>query len=95
LVNSPLLPVPFRESLLARGFRLVEVPHQEFDTLGCSVLALAPRVCVMVDGNPRTKALLEEAGAQVHSFKGLEICVKGRGWPDLPHAAAPSEVITC
>ncbi len=81
LVYSPLMPVPFRESLLARGFRLVEVPDGEFDTLGCNVLAVAPRVCVMVEGNPRTKALLEEAGAQVCSFKGLEICVKGEGGP--------------
>ena len=81
LVYSPLMPVPFRESLLARGFTLVEVPDQEFDTLGCNVLAIAPRVCVMVEGNPRTKALLEEAGAQVHTFKGLEICIKGEGGP--------------
>ena len=81
LVYSPLMPVPFRESLLARGFTLVEVPDQEFDTLGCNVLAVAPRVCVMVEGNPRTKALLEAAGAQVHTFEGQEICVKGEGGP--------------
>jgi N-dimethylarginine dimethylaminohydrolase len=81
LVYSPLLPVPFRESLLARGFRLIEVPDSEFDSLGCNVLAVAPRVCVMVKGNPHTKELLEAAGAEVHTFAGLEICVKGEGGP--------------
>jgi N-dimethylarginine dimethylaminohydrolase len=81
LVYSPLMPVPFRESLLDRGFRLVEVPDQELDSLGCNVLAVAPRVCVMVEGNPRTKELLEAAGAEVHTFEGREICVKGEGGP--------------
>lgn len=34
LVYSPLLPVPFRESLPARGSQLIEVPEEEVDSLG-------------------------------------------------------------
>jgi arginine deiminase len=35
----------------------------------------------MVDGNPITKKLLENAGCQVFSYKGHEISVKGGGGP--------------
>src|SRR6185436_3452437 len=39
VVYSPLLPVPFREQLLARGITLVEVPDDEFESMGANVLA--------------------------------------------------------
>ena len=81
LVYSPLLPVPFREYLLARGVSLVEVPEEEFESMGCNVLAVAPRVCVMLDGNPLTRERLEAAGAQVHTYRGEEISVPGGGGP--------------
>ncbi len=81
VVYSPLLPVPFRELLLSRGFDLVEVPEQEFESMGCNVLATAPRRCVMLDGNPITRARLEEAGAEVHEYRGHEISRKGAGGP--------------
>ena len=81
LVYSPLMPVPFREALLARGMELVEVPEEEFESMGCNVLAVAPRVCVMIRGNPITRRRLEAAGAEVHEFDGGEICAKGCGGP--------------
>lgn len=81
LVYSPLLPVPFRETLLDRGFSLVEVPPEEFDSMGCNVLALAPRVCLMLDGNPETRRRLEAAGAEVLVYQGDEISRKGCGGP--------------
>jgi N-dimethylarginine dimethylaminohydrolase len=81
LVFSPLLPVPFREWLLARGLRLVDVPEVEFETMGCNVLALAPRKCVMLEGNPGTKARLEAEGVDVRTYRGEEISRKGGGGP--------------
>jgi N-dimethylarginine dimethylaminohydrolase len=81
VVYSRMMPVAFRESLLERGFTLVEVPDEELDTLGCNVLAVAPRRCVMVEGSPRTRKRLEEAGAEVLTYKGEEICLKGEGGP--------------
>ena len=81
LVHSPLMPVPFRELLLARGIRLVEVVPEELDTLGCNVLAVAPRVCLLAAGNPRTKRQLVAAGCEVHEFSGEEIAAKGGGGP--------------
>jgi len=81
LVYSPLLPVPFREFLLERGLSMVEVPEEEFESMGGNVVAVAPRVCVMLDGNPLTKRRLEAAGAEVHTYKGEEISVPGSGGP--------------
>ena len=81
VVYSPLMPIKFRNELLERGFQLVEVPEQEFDSMGCNVLAVAPRDCLMVAGNPITRKLLEDAGASVHIYEGNEISVKGGGGP--------------
>ena len=81
VVYSPLLPVPFRERLLERGYALVDVPEDEFDSMGTNVLALAPRHGLMLTGNPRTRAALEHAGATVIEYKGNEISVKGAGGP--------------
>lgn len=81
LVYSPLLPVPFREWLLARGTSLVETSESEFDSLGCNLLTVAPRRCVAVAGNPVTRGLLEAEGVEVHVLRGEEICLKGLGGP--------------
>lgn len=81
LVYSPLLPVPFREHLLDRGIQLVEVPGPEFETLGGNVLAVAPRVCIMLEGNPVTQWRLEEVGVEVHLYQGHEISIPGSGGP--------------
>ena len=70
VVYSRLLPVPFRQLLLDRGYRLVEVPDEEFESMGCNVLALSPGRCVMLAGNPRTRAALERAGAEVIEYVG-------------------------
>ncbi|MEI7588010.1 MAG: arginine deiminase family protein [Chitinophagia bacterium] len=81
VVYSPLIPIVFRNELMARGFELVEVPEEEFDSMGCNVLALAPRTCLMVKGNPITKSRLEAAGCKVIEYEGAEISVKGGGGP--------------
>lgn len=81
VVYSRLMPVHFRELLLDRGVALVEVPDVEFDTMGANVLAVAPRRCVMVAGNPITRGRLERAGAAVVEYEGSEISLKGGGGP--------------
>jgi N-dimethylarginine dimethylaminohydrolase len=81
LVYAPLLPVPFREWLLERGQTFVEVPDEEFDSMGANVLALGPRRCLMVEGNPVTRRRLEQAGAEVSVYEGREISLKGGGGP--------------
>ena len=81
LVYTPLLPASFRDLLLARDVRLVEVPDDEFDSMGCNVLAVAPRHVIVVAGNPRTRRRLEKHGVQVVPLQAGEICLKGAGGP--------------
>ena len=81
VVYSPLMPIAFRNLLLQLSYQLIEVPDEEFESMGCNVLALAPRVCLMVDGNPNTKTTLESAGCTVIVYKGEEISLKGGGGP--------------
>jgi N-dimethylarginine dimethylaminohydrolase len=81
VVYSPLMSVAFREALLGLGYTLVEVPPEEFESMGANVLALSPRRCLMVEGNPKTRAALEREGAEVHVYEGSEISVKGGGGP--------------
>ncbi len=81
LVYSPLLPVSFREELLRREVQLVEVPEREFETMGCNVLAVAPRDCIALAGNPETRARLEAAGATVREYPGEHVSRRGGGGP--------------
>jgi N-dimethylarginine dimethylaminohydrolase len=81
VVYSPLIPIVFRNLLLARGYTFVEVPDAEFDSMGCNVLALGPRKCLMVEGNPLTRLALERAGCEVKVYAGEEISMKGGGGP--------------
>lgn len=81
VVYPPLLSVTFWQYLRERGFRLISVPPEEFATMGANVLALAPGKCLMVEGNPSTQKRLEEAGCQVFTCRGDEICLKAEGGP--------------
>lgn len=81
VVYRPLLPVPLFELLNERGVQLVDVPDEEYDSMACNVLALAPRNVLMIRGNPITRSRLEAAGCTVTEFDGREICVPGSGGP--------------
>jgi len=81
VVHSRLMPVFFRQLLIERGIQLIEVPKEEYDALGCNVLALAPRVCIIPNGNPITKQQLLNAGVTVYEYEGNEISIKGTGGP--------------
>jgi dimethylargininase len=78
----PLMPSAFWAELGARGVRLLEVPEREFlHTQATNVLAVAPRRCVMLAGNPVTQGLLEEAGCEVATFPGEPLSFKAEGGP--------------
>jgi N-dimethylarginine dimethylaminohydrolase len=81
LVFPPLLPPAFLAELRARGHALVEVPAAELESQGSNVLAVAPRVVVALEGSPETRRRLEEAGVEVHTYRGDEISAKGFGGP--------------
>lgn len=81
LVYPGLLPPSLRDLVLDRGYEIVEVPDEEFTTLACNVLAVAPRVAIALDDNPVTRARMEDAGVEVHTYAGSEISLKGCGGP--------------
>jgi len=81
VVYSRLLPVPFRQKLIERGIKLLEVPDSEYETIACNILTTAPRKCIVLSGNPHTKQLLEKEGVIVREYTGEEISIKGAGGP--------------
>ena len=81
VVYRPLLPVPFYQLLESRGVRLIDVPDEEFATMGTNVLALAPRECILLDHNIQTARALEAAGCRVYPYRGDEMSLKAEGGP--------------
>jgi N-dimethylarginine dimethylaminohydrolase len=81
LVYARLAPVRLLELLAERGIQLVEVPEEEFETMGPNVLALGPRRAVALEGNDETRRRMEAAGVDVVVYKGDEISRKGDGGP--------------
>jgi N-dimethylarginine dimethylaminohydrolase len=81
VIYLPLLPMPFWLYLRERELRFIEVPDEEFESMGTNVLALAPGKSLMLEGNPITNRRLEEAGCEVFTYKGNEISLKAEGGP--------------
>ena len=77
----PLMPVRLVQLLRELEVEIVEVPDDEFETMGPNVLALAPRVALALDGNDETRRRLERAGVEVAVYRGDEISRKGDGGP--------------
>ena len=79
VVFLPLLPMGLYELLMDLGIRLVEVPEEEYPTLGCNVLAVRPGVVVTAEGNEVTRRRLEAAGCEVHAIPLREVGENGSG----------------
>jgi len=81
VVYLPLLPVSLWELLGELGVRLIPVSDDEFQTLGCNVLAVRPGVVILAEGNPGTARALAAAGCEVHEYPATEIGINGSGGP--------------
>jgi N-dimethylarginine dimethylaminohydrolase len=81
LVYARLAPVRLLELLAERGIATVEVPDEEFESMGANVLALGPRRALALSGNDETRRRLERAGVDVVVYRGDEISRKGDGGP--------------
>jgi len=79
VVYPRLFPVPFWKFLREYGFEFVEVPDEEFNTMAPNVLAVGPRDCIVLEGNPITRKRLEAAGCRVRAYRGREISLKAEG----------------
>lgn len=81
LVDLPWIAVETVELLKARGFKLIEIDYSERETLACNVLALGNRGLLAIEENRRTNQRLREAGFEVRTFPGSELCINGSGGP--------------
>ena len=78
-VFLPLLPAGLFAVLDDLGIGLVEVPEEEYATLGCNILAVRPGVVIVAEGNPVTRRRLEAAGCEVHAIPLGEVGENGSG----------------
>ena len=81
VVYPRIAPVRLLELLAERGIEVVEVPDEEFATMGSNVLALGPRRALALEGNDETRRRMERAGVDVVTYRGDEISRKGDGGP--------------
>ncbi|MBB1487140.1 dimethylarginine dimethylaminohydrolase family protein [Oceanospirillum sediminis] len=84
LVHPPLIPAPLWTLMKERGIELIQAPADEFEAsfgLNLNVLPLSPGNCVMIDGFPKTKAVMEEHGINVSVFEGDALCMACEGGP--------------
>lgn len=75
-----LMPVRLVQLFEERGIQIVEVPDEEFETMGANALALAPRRALVLERNVETRRRLERAGVDVAVYRGEELS-KGDGGP--------------
>lgn len=80
VVYERLAPVAMLEELRRRGVELLPIPEDDWLTLGCNVLAVAPGVVVVASGNDATAEALAARGCEVHVYAASEIS-KGEGGP--------------
>jgi N-dimethylarginine dimethylaminohydrolase len=81
LVYPRIAPTRLMWLLAERGIEVVEVPDEEFGTMGPNVLALGPRQALALEGNDETRRRMERAGVDVVTYRGDEISRKGDGGP--------------
>ncbi len=81
LADLPWLAVETVELLKERGFRLIEIEYSERETLACNVLALGQKRLIALEENAKTNQGMRDAGFDVRTFPGSEICINGAGGP--------------
>lgn len=80
VVYERLAPVALLQALAARGIEMISVPEEDYASLGCNILAVAPGVVVIAEGNDATAKALRDHGVEVHTYAASEIN-KGEGGP--------------
>jgi dimethylargininase len=81
VVYPKYIGTPFWQELERRKFRFIEVSDKEFLTQATNVLTLLPKVVIMPENNPETKARLESAACTVYTYPCAELTFKAEGGP--------------
>jgi dimethylargininase len=81
VVYPKYIATPFWQELERRDFKFITVSDQEFLTQATNVLTLSPKVVIMPENNPETKAKLGKAGCTVYTYPSSELTFKAEGGP--------------
>jgi N-dimethylarginine dimethylaminohydrolase len=81
VVFEPLAPVTLMQELQERGIGIIPLGEDEYHSMGCNILATAPGVVVVLDGNPNVRRAMEAKGIEVHAYQGSDVSLKGDGGP--------------
>jgi N-dimethylarginine dimethylaminohydrolase len=81
LIDLPWLAVETVELLKSRGYQFISIDDSERATLACNVLALGGKRLLAIEENHKTNARLRQAGFDVRTFPGSELCINGSGGP--------------
>ncbi|MSO47901.1 MAG: amidinotransferase [Thermoleophilia bacterium] len=81
VVFEPLAPVTLMQELQERGIGIIPLGEDEYHSMGCNILATAPGVVVVLDGNPNVRRAMEAKGIEVHAYQGNDVSLKGDGGP--------------
>jgi hypothetical protein len=90
LAPHTLLPARLVQRLQERGIRIVEVPDEEFETMGPNVLALEPGVVLALARNRETQPV--RAGARAAGAVRGRRAFERRRRPDASRASVASRV---
>lgn len=81
LVDPSLAPAELVRLLGKHGIGIVEAATTEIASMAANVLAVAPRDCIALEGNPLTRRRLTAAGCRVRTYVGREISSNAEGGP--------------
>jgi dimethylargininase len=80
-VFARFMPVALMEMLEERQIQWIAMPEDEFYSLGNNILTLAPKTVLMAEGNPKSIALVQEAGCRALTYSAEEISKNREGGP--------------
>jgi N-dimethylarginine dimethylaminohydrolase len=81
LVDLSWLAVDTVELLRSMNYEFIEIDTLERETLACNVLSLGNKRLLCLEENRNTNARLAQAGFDVRTFAGSELCINGSGGP--------------
>lgn len=81
IVHSRMMAVALVDYLKQAEWTLIEMPEEEFETMGCNVLALGDGKVLIANRNPGSAELLRKAGLTVLEYQGDHISHNRQGGP--------------
>jgi len=81
LVDLPWLAVETVDSFTPTDFACLKLSRNERDSLACNVLSLGGQRLIALNKMPETNDRLRQAGFEVSTFSGEELCMNGSGGP--------------